>query len=78
MRASGKNLYGTASEKPESVEAEYYIRRQRALLSTLINGYCVLHSSPQKRQVAVALRLLHRRKLHPVGGEFLTKSNTSG
>lgn len=67
----GKNLYGAQAVKPEPFEAEYYVRRQRALLSTLINEHCLLHPSTKKWPVEIALRLLRQKKLHPVGVDFL-------
>lgn len=48
----GENLYGDQSEKPEYLESEYYIGRQRALLSARINGYCIVQPCPQKQDVA--------------------------
>jgi len=67
----GKNLYGAEVIKPEPPEAEYYVCRQRALLSTLINEHCILHPATKKWPVETALKLLRQKKLHPVGVDFL-------
>lgn len=63
----GLDLYSGEIVTPRPDEVDYYIRLQRALLSTLVNGYCILVPTPHKRDVGVAIRYLRMKKLHPIG-----------
>lgn len=74
-----EDLYGVNVEEPDMREAEYYIRRQRALLSTLINGFCYVDPYREKQSIAIAINMLRMGTLHPTGVDFLPdRDQTSG
>lgn len=66
-----EDLYDMDVPEPDPKEAEYYVRRQRALLSTLINGFCYVDPYREKQSIATAINMLRMGALHPAGVDFL-------
>lgn len=65
-----RNLHAGEAIKPDRLEGEYYVLRQKALLSTLVNEYCILRPSTKKWPVETAVRYLRQKKLHPVDVDY--------